>query len=365
MKVPFFEVRRSLSELDSLAFAAERVLQSGRYIGGEEVEAFEKECAEFLGVKHAIGVSSGTDALIASLMALGIGPGDGVIVPAFTFVATAAAVCRVGAIPIFCDVQDDDLCLDLRQLPKNIGTPAAAIPVHLFGACAHTDLSEWGVKVIEDAAQAFGSFIGCASEIVCHSFYPTKNLGGFGDGGLVTTDNNFTAEAVRLLRNHGADSTNRYSHDAIGGNFRLDALQAALLRVSLRSLPYALTARRTNVAMYHERLKGVEGIRLPQSHFAGVPNQFVIRVTEEAPRNRDWLREALRLQGIGTEIYYPIPLHLQPCFEDPLSNRPRHRVGDFPVAERAAKQVLALPIFRRLREDEIDYVCEKIREFFR
>ncbi len=363
MNVPFFEIRRFLYEKHDLWDAAERVLRSGRFILGPEVEAFETECAAFLNVKHAVGVSSGTDALLASLMALGVGAGDEVLVPAFTFAATATAVTRLGARPVFVDVRDDDLTMDVEKACALAARrTVAAIPVHLFGAIARTQ--GYDVPVIEDAAQAFGAFFGESlpthSFSICHSFFPTKNLGGFGDGGLVTTHDDATAKALRALRNHGSEV--RYRHDMIGGNFRLDAMQAALLRVVLRDISRAIRARRINEMAYHERLVNLAKARylqLPAESTA--PNQFVIRVPADRVGHslRDALREHLAAQRIGSEIYYPSVLPLQPCFRS-LGYRP----GSFPVAERAAREVLALPIFPGLHITEIDFVCAKIREFF-
>lgn len=353
MRVPFFEVRHDDARRTELACAAHNALRRGKYILGPDVEAFEAECATYLKAEHAIGVSSGTDALIASLMALDIGPGDEVIVPAFTFVATAVAVARVGARPVFVDVRDDDLTMDIVCMAKAITRHTkAAIPVHLFGSVCSSTFSKF--SIIEDAAQAFGSFVASRAATVCHSFFPTKNLAGFGDGGMVTTDDDVLARKLRAIRQHGSHV--RYTHEMIGGNFRLDELQAALLRVQLRALPYDLTKRRTNVALYHAGLEGVP-VRLPRTLFYGVHNQFVIRT--HTSETRDALRAFLTDRGVGTEVYYPTPLHLQPCFSYLGGKR-----GDFPVAERAAREVLALPIFPGLREEEIEYVCKSIRAFF-
>ncbi len=359
MKVPFFEYRTSLEERYALEYAASTVLRSGRFILGEEVSNFEQECAAYLGAKYAVGVSSGTDALLMCLMGANLSPGDRVVVPAFTFVATASAVVRAGAIPVFVDVRDDDMTMDMDAALRACRVraserPKRVIPVHLFGAEADvTTLADGlprGTFIIEDCAQSFGSSRSI-HQTECHSFFPTKNLGGFGDGGLIATASFTGAEYLRATRNHGAGI--RYRHDSIGGNFRLDALQAALLRVRLANIDAALTARRSNASRYLDGLNDTP-VRCPYGQQATF-NQFVIRV----PFYRDALREYLAECGIGTEIYYPTPLHLQPCFAY-LGHRP----GDFPVAELAAAEVLALPIFPGLREDEIDYVCEKINEFF-
>lgn len=379
MRVPFFDRTRGDAILhDELASAADRVLRSGSFILGVEVEAFENECAEYLGARHAVGVSSGTDALILALLALGIGPGDEVIVPAYTFVATAAAVARVGAHPMFVDVEPNTLCVDVRNIERELAYPRmkglkrALIPVHLFGHLASFDahprdmigqrktLAQMGISVIEDAAQAFGTQdVGCAP-FACHSFYPTKNLGGFGDAGMVTTGDDKLADRLRMLRAHGARE--RYVHQEVGGNFRLDELQAALLRVKLRHIDAALAARKAHAARYGTLFAGtglVGGeaapISLPPS--GGTYNQFVIRVRGEG--QRDLLRAFLTEQRVGTEVYYPTPLHLQPCFAGLGYSR-----GDFPVAEHAALETLALPIFPELTGDEIVYVVDRVAAFF-
>lgn len=355
MKVPFFEVRLSADQKIGLEATFRRVLDSGQYILGPEVEAFESECAAYLSAKHCIGVSSGTDALLVSLTALGIGPGKIVQVPTFTFAATAMGVERLGARVQFTDVHDDDLTMDARECVANL-----TIPVDLFGSASWVR----GDDVIVDCAQSFGSFTGVGNlQAACFSFFPTKNLAAFGDGGLVATNSDDLAKKIRAIRNHG--SHQRYEHLTLGGNFRLDALQAALLRVRLRHLPYDLQARRIAANFYHRYFTSENlPIRLPQQPFYGVPNQFVIRVptdraTPSLPSQRDALRAFLSERGIGTEIYYPKPLHVQPCFA-----HLGYSEGDFPVAEKAAKEVLALPIFPGITEEEQSAVCAEISEFF-
>lgn len=368
MKVPFFDatdIDRSLR--DDLLAACQRVIVSGAYILGPEVEAFEQEAAAYLGARHAIGVSSGTDALIVALLALGIGPGDEMIVPAYTFVATASAVVRVGARPVFVDVDAATLTIDASLVEAEIRTsatkPKAIIPVHLFGRCAPminlVEAVGWDMPLIEDAAQMFAGGTGLGA-LACHSFYPTKNLGGFGDGGLVTTDDDRLAERARMLRGHG--SRERYRHEEIGGNYRLDELQAALLRVKMRRVDAALAARQEHAMAYETRLTvgwgiGLEGSPVSLPPRGGTFNQYVIRVRGDGARDR--LRAHLAARGVGTEVYYPVPLHLQPCFAG-LG----YRAGDFPVAERAARETLALPIFPELTDDEIAYVVEQIAAFF-
>lgn len=363
MKVPFFDrTRADYAIREELLDASVRVLRSGGYILGAEVEAFERECAAYLGARHAVGCSSGTDALILALMALGIGPGDEVIVPAYTFVATAAAVVRVGARPVFVDVDADTLCMSERWITgahEAARSAKAFMPVHLFGHPADATTYD-DLLMVEDAAQAFGAHGAGAGEAVCHSFYPTKNLGGFGDGGMVTTEDDALADRLRMLRAHG--SRERYVHQEVSGNFRLDALQAALLRVKLRHVGAALAARASHAASYGTLFAaaGLIGgdaapVMLPPS--GGTYNQFVIQVGGEGQRDR--LRAFLADHGVGTEVYYPTPLHLQPCFAGLSYQR-----GDFPVAEQAARETLALPIFPELTGDEIAYVVDRVAAFF-
>lgn len=357
MKVPFFVPRtlRDLSHRAEIEAAASRAIASGRYIGGEEVEAFEHEIADFLQVEHAIGVSSGTDALLASLMAIGVGPGDEVIVPAFTFVATATAVARLGATVVFADVRDDDLTIDWERVRRVVTDRTRAIvPVNLFGVVPSALDRYPNVYTIADSAQAFGSYIKTLGDLDCHSFFPTKNLAACGDAGMVTTSDARLAEIIRMIRNHGVGS-DKYHHEILGGNFRLDAIQAAILRVKLRSAPYEFDVRKRTASRYHQMLEevAVAEIALPPRLFYGVPNQFVIRVLDG---KRDTLRDFMTSRGIETEVYYPTPLHRQPCVTG---------WGDgFPVAERAAREVLALPIFPGITEVEISYVCEAILDFF-
>ena len=332
--------------------AIARVADSQRFIGGPEVEAFEREIAAHLGVAHAVGLSSGTDALLAALMALGVGPGDEVITPTFSFFATAGCVTRVGAVPRFVDIDPATYNADPAAVEAAITSRTKAIiPVHLYGQCADMDpllavARRAGLATIEDAAQAIGATYkgrqaGTMGEVGCFSFFPSKNLGAFGDAGLITTNDAALAHEVRLLRNHGAEP--KYLHKRIGGNFRLDALQAAVLRVKLPHLPAWTEARRRNADRY-DRLFAEGGaaaglpVRAPDCRH--IFNQYVIRVP-----GRDALRAALDARGIGTEVYYPVPFHLQECFL-PLG----YRAGDFPVAEAAAAEVLALPIYGELSE---------------
>ncbi|WP_437673381.1 DegT/DnrJ/EryC1/StrS family aminotransferase [Sorangium sp. So ce131] len=366
--IPFFDrTRGDLAMQGELAAVFEEVVQSGHYILGPQVEAFESECAAYLGVRHALGVSSGTDALLVALMALGIGPGDEVVCPAYTFFATAGAVHRTGATPVFADVLPGSFNLDPASAERAVTARTRAIlAVHLFGDCAPMDellaIAPRGVPVIEDAAQAFGAEragrrAGALGELGCFSFFPTKNLGGFGDGGLVTTERDDLAERVRSLRAQGA--RRKHHHTLVGGNFRLDALQAALLRRKLPRLGALLERRRRHAERYAALLGGAGlPISLPDAAAAGHTfNQYVIRLDDASLR--DPLRSFLAEQGIGTEVYYPAPLHLQPCFA-PLGPP----AGALPVAEAAARETLALPIFPELTGEEIDRVATAIRSFF-
>ena len=366
MPVPLLDLNRQNQSLrPELTAAFERVLASGHFILGAEVEAFERDCARFLGVKHAIAVSSGTDAILVALMALGIGPGDEVICPSFTFFATAGCIARVGATPVFADVHADTFNLDAADVARRI-TPRtkALLPVHLFGQSADMDpllalAREHRLAVLEDAAQSLGArYRGRASGTLgdagTYSFFPSKNLGGFGDGGLVATDRDDLAERIRLLRTHGAKP--KYFHKLVGGNFRLDALQCALLRAKLPHLPAYCAARQRNAAFYSERLAGLPLLVLPrpQPGLDHIWNQYTLRVP--GPGRRDALREHLTRQGIGHEIYYPLPLHQQECFAH-LS-----RVT-LPVAEQLAREVVSIPIFPELTETERATVVAALASF--
>lgn len=375
-RVPFFDRTRGDAALTGeLTAAFLRVLRSGQYILGREVETLEAACAGYLGVRHAIGVSSGSDALALALLALGIGPGDEVICPAYTFFATASAIVRLGAVPVFVDIDPDTYLVDPASVAARLSPRTRAIvPVHLFGQCADLDAiaARCDVPIIEDAAQAIGSAregrrAGSMGTFGCFSFYPSKNLGGFGDGGLVTTMDDALADRARVLRAHGARP--KHHHAQVGYNFRLDALQAALLHVKLPGLD-ALIARRAAVAARYAALfqeAGLAGpsdaagddspLGLPRSGPGMTYNQFVIRV--RGPGTRDRLRAFLGERGIGTEVYYPVPLHRQPCFATLGYDE-----GSLPFAEAAAKETLALPIFPELTDDEIAAVAGAVRAFY-
>ncbi len=366
MPVPLLDVSSQNLPLEAeLKQVFENVLRSGRFILGEEVEAFENECAAFIGVKHAISASSGTDALLAALMALGIGPGDEVLCPSFTFFATAGSISRTGAVPRFCDVREEDFNIDLDSAARLVTPRTKAImPVHLFGQCCNMDAirvfaGEHGLAVIEDCAQSIGAtFVGvqCGNfgEFGCFSFFPSKNLGGFGDGGLVTTNDDALAEKIVKLRNHGMHP--RYYHEIVGGNFRMDALQCALLRVKLRQLDSYATGRARNADWYAANLLLPDGCALP----AALPgrghvwNQFTLRISGEG--RRDALRQHLSEHGIGCEIYYPVPLHLQECF----AHLP---AADCPVSEALAREVLSIPIYPELTPAQLEEVAAAFGSF--
>jgi dTDP-4-amino-4,6-dideoxygalactose transaminase len=344
----------------ALGAAATRVLGSGRFILGPEVAAFEGELAAAAGVSHAVGVSSGTDALLALLMAAGVGPGDEVVTTPYSFIATAEAIARVGARPVFADVEPDTLNLDPRAAAARIGPRTRALlVVHLFGRparlAAFRELCAGaGVALFEDAAQAIGAAGVGSGAAAALSFFPAKNLGGFGDGGAILTSDATLAGTLRRIRNHGA--ADRMRHDLLGGNFRLDELQAALLRVKLPELPRWTAERRRLAALYRQRLAGLP-IALPPDDPAAVWSQFVIRVPGE---RRQALRDRLDERGIASAVYYPLPLHLQPALAF-LGHRP----GDFPHAERAAAESLALPIYPGLSDPALARVAAALGDFFR
>lgn len=339
---------------EAILAAIARVVDSGQFILGAEVSAFETALAETVQVGHVVGVSSGTDALLVALMALGVGPGDEVVTTPFSFFATAGAVARLGARPVFADIDPSSFNLDPAAAAAVCGPRTkAVIPVHLFGRRA--EMPRVDVPVLEDAAQSIGAgrVAGIAS---CLSFFPSKNLGAFGDAGAVITDDAVFADKLRLLRAHG--SRPKYVHHAVGGNFRLDALQAAVLGVKLPHLPGWTAARRANAARYRALFRADRRIPgelvLPADTPEHIYNQFVVR----APR-RDALRDALTRAGIGTEIYYPLAFHMQPCFQS-LG----YREGAFPRAEAACRESLALPIYAELTEEQQAQVVGEIARFY-
>jgi dTDP-4-amino-4,6-dideoxygalactose transaminase len=342
--------------------AIDQVCDEQALILGPAVERFEKNLAAYCQTRHAIGVSSGTDALLCSLMAIGIRPGDEVICPAFTFFATAGSIARLGATPVFCDIQYASFNLDPEQVKKKVTKKTRAImPVHLFGQVAKMDAineiaNSRELKVIEDAAQAIGAVRNnkpaCSHGFAgCLSFYPTKNLGAFGDAGAICTNDDRFAETCRKLRVHGSGHT--YHHELIGGMFRLAAVQAAVLDVKLKYLNEWHEARRRNANTYN-KLFGNTNI-VPPTIDAGnrsVYNQYVVRVP-----NRDQVKQQLSERGIATAVYYPIPLHLQPCFK-----HLGHKAGEFPQSEKACKEVLALPVYPELSDEQVKYVARTLLE---
>ncbi|MBC2710589.1 MAG: DegT/DnrJ/EryC1/StrS family aminotransferase [Desulfosarcina sp.] len=376
MKVPLLDLKAQYRTIkDRVLEVTEQIYESQYFILGPQVEALEKKIADYCQTGHAVGVSSGTDALVLSLMAAGIGPGDRVISTPYTFFATTGAIARVGATPVFVDIDPETYNLSPEKLEEAVAAMdeevlkavKAIVPVHLYGQCADMEpileeATAHGWVVIEDAAQAIGAEYkgrraGSMGDYGCFSFFPSKNLGAFGDGGIVTADDPQVCERLRTLRVHG--SKPKYYHQVVGGNFRLDALQAAIVAVKLDYLDGWTTARQNNAARYRGLFESAgltDRVHLPvEKESRHIYNQFVIRVDA----GRDDIRAYLGEQGIGTEVYYPVPMHLQECFSG-LG----HQAGDFPISEQAANQTLALPIYPELTESQQAYVVEKIGAFF-
>jgi dTDP-4-amino-4,6-dideoxygalactose transaminase len=366
MKVPALDLKRQYATVKAEADGAiRRVVECQGFIMGPEVEGIEKEIAAFCGVKHAVGVSSGSEALHLALMAAGIGRGDEVITTSYTFFATAGAIHEVGARPVFLDIEPRTFNIQYNNVEKHVTSKTRAIlPVHLYGQCAEMDeilrvAKRHNLLVIEDAAQAIGAEYkgrraGSIGDMACFSFYPTKNLSCFGDGGMVTTNNDDLAERLRILRVHGAKP--KYYHSVVGVNARLDAIQAAVLRAKMKYLPGWNERRREIARFYDQGLKDAD-VTVPytEPHCVHVYHQYVIR-----SRKRDALAAYLKERGVDTAIYYPVPLHVQKCFSD-LG----YKEGDLPESERAARETLALPIFPELTRAEMEYVVESICEFAR
>lgn len=373
MAVPLLDLKRQYAAIASeIGQRMEAVIEAQAFIMGDTVAAFEDAVADFLGVDHAIGVASGTDALLLPLRTLELQPGDEVITTPFTFFATAGAIHNAGGRTVFVDVEEDTFNLDPTRVEAAITTRTRAIiPVHLFGQMADMRplreiADRHGLFLLEDAAQAIGArqkfgdrwiTTGQLGDCAAFSFFPSKNLGGFGDGGMVVTNDADLAQRLRRLRVHGGLTT--YFHEEVGTNSRLDALQAAVLHAKLPHLPAWSEARRGNAAWYDEHLGVLERgglVRRPviREGNESIYNQYTLRVVD-----RDGLREHLTARGIGHAVYYPLPLHLQPCFE-----YLGYREGDLPQSERAAKEVISLPIFPELRENELEEVVDAVSDFY-
>lgn len=386
MTVPLLDLKAQFAQIRAEVMPLiDQVCASQQFILGEHVRSLEAEVAQYCHAKAGVGVSSGTDALLLAMMALGIGAGDEVLTSPFTFFATAGTIVRLGARPVFCDIDPDTFNVDPQAVARFIdgqcelqggvlknrvtgGRIRALMPVHLYGQSADMGplmaiAREHGLKVVEDAAQAIGAEyrggarVGSIGDVGCLSFFPSKNLGAFGDAGMCTVNDAELAEFMRVLRVHGGKP--KYYHAFVGGNFRLDELQAAVLRVKLKYLDGWTSGRRRNACYYHGALDaaGLVGRVKPPLAVDGykhIFNQYVIRVEK-----RDELKSYLGERGIGTEIYYPVPLHLQKCFE-----YLGHRAGDFPVSEAAALDTLALPIYPELVEEQLAAVVAAIAAFY-
>ncbi|HJZ94711.1 MAG TPA: DegT/DnrJ/EryC1/StrS family aminotransferase [Gemmataceae bacterium] len=368
VSVPLLDLKAQYAALrDEIRPAVDRVLESQLCINGPEVAQLEKEVARYCGCKHAIGVSSGTDALLVALMVLDVGLGDEIITTPYTFFATAGSIARLGARPVFVDIEPATFNIDAKAIEAAVTPRTKAImPVHLFGQCADMgaimDVARrHKLPVIEDAAQAIGSEYqgkraGSIGDIGCFSFFPSKNLGAVGDAGACTTNDDALAKRLLRLRGHGAEV--KYYHDEVGGNFRLDTIHAAVLSVKLKYLDQWTAARRANAEFY---TKAIEANPLLRSVVTPPPvvesrhifNQYVIRT-----RDRDGLKEFLKVHQIGTEIYYPVPMHLQQCF-----GYLGHRPGDFPHSEEAARTSLAVPIYPEMTEAQKQHVVDSLAAF--
>lgn len=379
MNIPLLDLKAQHEPIRmEIMNALAKAVDSNTFILGPEVKKLESQVASYSNTKFAIGVSSGTDALLISLMGLGIGigPGDEVVTTPFSFFATAGVIVRVGAKPVFVDIDPVTFNIDPQKIEQAVTSKTKAIiPVHLYGQCADMDpilkvAERHQLEIIEDAAQAIGAEYpgkrraGSIGKLGCLSFFPSKNLGALGDGGMVVTNDEVLSERIRILRVHG--SKPKYYHQFVGGNFRLDEIQAAILNVKLSYLDEWTRQRQQNALLYNKLfmesgLIEKSGLQLPKAVYADnglkhdhIYNQFIIRV-----KDRDNLRNDLQKKGIGTEIYYPVPFHLQECFRS-LG----YQEGDFPEAERAAKETLALPIYPGLTSEQQKYVVETIRKYY-
>jgi dTDP-4-amino-4,6-dideoxygalactose transaminase len=371
MKVPFYDATREYNiyktEFDK---AIADVLSSGAFILGKQVQDFENAICEYTGAKYAVGVANGSDALVITSDILGYKNGAEVITPVFTFFASTSCIARLNGKPVFCDVDEDTFCMNMKDAEKRITKKTCGIlPVHLFLQTADMTAcmklaKDNNITVLEDAAEAFGMYTmhngkkthaGLIGDFGIFSFFPTKTLGGYGDGGIIVTNDEELYKKAKSYRVHG--STVRYHHDYIGYNSRLDTLQAAILNVKLSHIDNALQKRAKHADLYRSMLKDIPGIKLPVIKDGNKEVNYVFCIKA---KKRDALDEYLKTKDIGTSIYYPVPLHLQKCFE-----YLGYKKGDFPVAEKLCENVLALPMFPELSEDEVGFVCESIKEFYR
>lgn len=381
MDIPLLDLKAQYETIKEEVIAATmEVYESQRFILGPKAEELERKIAAYTQARYAVGVSSGTDALLISLMSAGIGPGDLVVTSPYTFFSTAGSIARLGAIPVFVDIDHLTYNIDPEKLEKRISTMSAEersrlkaiVPVHLFGQCADMDsiiavAKSLGIVIIEDAAQAIGAEYnssdgslkraGSVGNYGCFSFFPSKNLGSFGDGGMVTTSDEEAFQRLKIMRVHGSQP--KYHHKLIGGCFRLDDLQAAILLVKFNYLDRWTEKRRENACTYRELFakRGIEAIELPfENKGRHIYNQFVIKISHK----RDELKRYLTNQGIGCEIYYPVPLHIQECFR-----YLGYRAEDCPVSIEAAAKTIALPVYPELRYEQIEYIVEKIGTFLK
>ena len=371
MTVPFYtsvrEYQNYKTEFDQ---AVQAVMEKGDFILGSAVGELEKEIACYANIAHAVGVANGSDALVLACDALGLKDGAEVVTPVFTFFASTSCFARLGGKPVFCDIDEESFCMDMNDAANRITkNTKGLLPVHLFTQMADMTAcmklaKDHNLAVLEDAAEAFGmkqefdgkwQVAGTIGEAGVYSFFPTKTLGGYGDGGMLVTRREDVYNKVKSLRVHGASK--KYHHDFVGYNSRLDTLQAAILRVKLQRIDEGIAIRKARADLYRELLKDIPQVQLPVIADGNQPVYYVFCIKAE---NRDELAHYLQEQGVGTSIYYPVPLHLQKCF-----SYLGYKEGDFPVAERMCKVVLALPMYPELTEDEVCYTCEKIREFYK
>lgn len=366
MKIPSFDLKRQYQNLKlEIDQVVQDVMEKGQFILGENVSLLESELSVYCGTKYAIGVASGTDALLLSLRALGVGPGDEVITTPFTFFATAEVISNLGAKPVFVDIEPDTFNIDVERVEKEITKNTKVIlPVHIFGQMCNIDKllelkEKYNLFIVEDACQAIGAIFngkkaGSIGDTGCFSFFPTKNLGAFGDGGMIVTNDEGIRDKILMLRNHG--SKKKYYHEELGYNSRLDEIQAAILRVKLRYLDSYIRRRQEIASLYSSLLSDIPHVKTPRIKEGRTHtfHQYVIRA-----ERRDELQRYLSDNGIGSTVYYPLPLHLQKVY-----NSLGYKPGDFPEAERASKDVLALPMWPELKDEEIREVVEVIKSFY-